>query len=379
MYNKCNLRFFFVSVLLYLITSVSAQQNGSNYEATLLTYSPGEAIYSTFGHSALRIINHTNGDDYIYNYGTFDFDEPGFFLKFAKGILPYRLSRLPAAFELQQVQKENRSVTANKINLSDEELQTLVSLLEENYLPQNRSYLYDFFYDNCATRILNIVDSASKSRFVVMGTNYTPATFKKLISPYLAPKPWAKLGAWLLMGNQAALEADFKESAFLPDYLKVYLGSKVSDTGSPLLGYDKIIIAPGALVERANIPDPQYVLGFLLLLFVFIRYTEHRNSMEYKLADWFVFLPVFLFSLLVLFLTAISKQGIYQWNANLLWLLPFPLMKIFKAKKYYGLLKIIFFSGVVYCFIQASYCPSVVLLAAVISSRMFFNVRNPEA
>ena len=125
--------------------------------ASLITCGPGDEFYTTFGHSAIRINDSVNNIDVVYNYGTFDFDTPHFYWKFARGRLNYCLSRSSFDNFMFEYSMEGRAVWEQRLRLSSQELNNLFIALETNYMPQYRYYLYDFFRDNCATRVRDMV------------------------------------------------------------------------------------------------------------------------------------------------------------------------------------------------------------------------------
>lgn len=133
--------------------SVLNAQDSSRLRISLLTCTPGEELYSTFGHSALRVTDSNAVTDLVYNYGTFNFDDEGFYLKFARGKLLYYVSVELFRDFAANYQYENRGITEQVLNLSGEEKIRMRHFLEENLQPQNRYYKYDFFFDNCTTRL----------------------------------------------------------------------------------------------------------------------------------------------------------------------------------------------------------------------------------
>src|SRR5690606_5550069 len=127
----------------------------------------GDDLYATFGHSAVRVTDSSAGIDYVFNYGTFDFDTPHFYWKFVRGKLMYSLSAMDFPTFMQAYREEGRSVTEQVLNLSCPEKEMIWQFLQQNYLPENRDYKYDFLYDNCSTRIRDIFDKIFGPGWVV--------------------------------------------------------------------------------------------------------------------------------------------------------------------------------------------------------------------
>lgn len=153
----------FRSLVCVLLCAISlspasvAQNLSDSSRISLMTVAPGDFLYSTFGHSALRVFDPVNNIDRCYNYGTFDFDQPNFYLNFCRGKLLYSLDVEPGRHFVRGNLQDNRPMQEQVFDLGAAQRQRLFNLLETNALPENRSYKYDFFYDNCATRIRDIV------------------------------------------------------------------------------------------------------------------------------------------------------------------------------------------------------------------------------
>ncbi|HAV29275.1 MAG TPA: hypothetical protein DCW93_05060, partial [Saprospirales bacterium] len=125
--------------LLVMLTSVGA----SSQEISLLTIAPGDMVYDTYGHSALRV-NYSDRDmDLVYNYGLYDFNTPGFVMKFMRGKLLYQVGAHRYDSFLNNYYKDKRSVYEQKLNFNPEEKEALIKALRINMLKENRSYKYD--------------------------------------------------------------------------------------------------------------------------------------------------------------------------------------------------------------------------------------------
>lgn len=149
-----------LAIFLFLIPGIlPAQQRLSDQaEISVMTFGPSQQVlYTAFGHSAFRVYDPVLGIDEAYNYGVFDFDQPNFYLNFARGNLMYRLDVSDyKEFEYVYVYF-NRSVRQQTLNLTQGQKQRLYAFLQWNALPENQFYRYDYFYDNCATKMPNIL------------------------------------------------------------------------------------------------------------------------------------------------------------------------------------------------------------------------------
>ncbi|HJU46189.1 MAG TPA: DUF4105 domain-containing protein, partial [Chitinophagaceae bacterium] len=151
---------------------------------SVLTCAPGDELYSLFGHTALRITDDTKGTDIIYNYGTFDFNDPDFYTKFVRGKLDYFLSAENVSGFLYEYQMTGRSVIEQELLLSDSVQQVIADAIAKNLEGSNKYYKYDFLYDNCTSRIKDILVSHAgmrvDKRLVPEGTS-----FRDMLHEYL--------------------------------------------------------------------------------------------------------------------------------------------------------------------------------------------------
>lgn len=128
---------------------------------SVLTFGPGDPTFSKFGHNAIRVENprvRGRERDLVYNYGTFRFDSPFLILDFLMGRFRYWLSVSTMADTLATYRARNRSVGEQELALTPEQARQLDAFLRHNALPQNREYLYDYYRDNCSTRVRDAVD-----------------------------------------------------------------------------------------------------------------------------------------------------------------------------------------------------------------------------
>ena len=228
---------------------------------SLMTVAPGAELYSTFGHSALRVFDPERGLDKIYNYGTFDFDQPNFYLNFVRGRLLYSLATESfRSFEYGN-RLEQRQMKEQVLALRPDQKQRLFDLLEENATPANRDYLYDFFYDNCATRIRDVLQKAT-SDSLQWERNQLPegTTLRDLLGFYLTEHPWTQYGINLVLGKPTDRLADTYSSMFLPDYLHDAVSGARFLNGQSLLFAENVgpDYPPGSKVEQRLVATPLF-------------------------------------------------------------------------------------------------------------------------
>ncbi len=325
------IKYLLSTLLFLLLTSISPGQQqhlvlSELAEVSLLTLGPGEELYSSFGHSALRIQDPVSSLDRIYNFGTFDFNEPGFYTKFVRGKLLYRLSVQNISGMLAEAQFQNRTLTEQTLGLSQAQKQQLFLNLETNALPENRYYRYDFYYDNCSTRLRDAVESVCGNELLFKGEAAKTLSFRRLLDPYLAEKPYADLGMDLGQGMPADRHADAYQSMFLPDYLMAGFGSAtLSREGKtePLVKNTRVLYQalPVKLPGRNFFP-PVALTGTVLMLVAGITFWDYRRGERSVWLDVILFLLSGLVGALLLFLWTGTDHVVTARNWNLLWALP---------------------------------------------------------
>ena len=258
---------------------------------SLLTGSPGSELYSTFGHSAIRVSDPAQGSDMVYNYGTFDFNTPNFYVKFARGKLLYKLSI--ASFENFQnsFKYENRSVDEQVLRLTLPQTKTLVALLKENYKPENRYYKYDFFFDNCATRIRDLLIEAFGGDFEYQYPEEWKEgdmTFRNLIDLYLTNHHWSDFGIDLALGVPTDGIAQPADYMFLPDYLaEGFQTARIRHDGEwvPLVSSSGRILNRIETKPETFMITPQRLMWFLLMLALGLSYLDYVRGR--RVHRWF--------------------------------------------------------------------------------------------
>ena len=185
---------------------------------SLLTCAPGSEIYALFGHSAIRYENPEKDQDWVFNYGMFSFKEPNFVMRFVKGETDYQLGVVPFRYFETEYALRGSSVYQQVLNLTDEEKVKLISLLEENYLPSNRVYRYNYFYDNCTTRARDKVEESILGKVVYPETE-KELSFRDIIHEFTAGSEWGEFGIDLCLGSEADEPIDERKQMFAPFYM----------------------------------------------------------------------------------------------------------------------------------------------------------------
>jgi hypothetical protein len=310
-------------------------------EISVITIGPYQGeLYSAFGHSAIRVADPVKNIDWVYDYGRFDFDQENFYVNFARGKMLYSIGRLKNFKRFRDYYaSEDRFVYEQVLNLSHAEKVAFFKFLERNNQPENRQYLYNYVYDNCGTKIREVVDTVVSAP---IRYDYSYAqdgkTVRDLMDDYLAYQPWGDLGIDLGLGMQIDYEAPAEVYMFLPDYVfKGFAGAKIErDTASVAL-----VKSTNVLYETINEPEAIGFFtpfNFFLILFFVIGLITNRNYRTGKRSHW---LDVVLFTAVgfagwwFVFLW-VGTEHLSKYNWNLLWGFPLyiPLVYFLNSEKW---------------------------------------------
>lgn len=317
---------------LFLISALSyGQAISESTQFSLITCDEGDEIYSLFGHSAIRVKDKVSQLDLVYNWGMFEFgeNELDFQIKFAKGKLRYYMAEETFTGFVSTYQWENRTVREQVLDLSYEQKLALWKGIQENYKPENRYYKYDFFFDNCATRISALLEEALGNE--VLFSELPKAntySYRQLIDKQVSTsQPWSDFGIDLALGVRIDKITNSKEMQFLPKYLEQSL-DLATKNGSPL------VLATNELVKgevRSNdiyngtfpstVTWTIFIVGLLIHVFNLKRLAQIYDSL-------FLIIITFL-GVLVVFLWFYTDHQPTKGNYNLLWANPLYIIMVF--------------------------------------------------
>ncbi|MCB0699739.1 MAG: DUF4105 domain-containing protein, partial [Chitinophagaceae bacterium] len=200
--------------------SVNAQTDSSGLQISLLTCGTGDEIWAQFGHTAVRVVDSNNGTDLVYNYGTFSFGE-GFEVQFMRGKLLYYVSYYPYEIFLEEYKYEQRSVVEQVLHLKADEKRAIQYYLVNNAKEENKYYKYDFFFDNCATRIRDIFPKVLGSSFQFGQTLPTDhnVTYRDVMNQYFYIKHFERVGCNILLGSKIDKPMSNTDVMWVPDFL----------------------------------------------------------------------------------------------------------------------------------------------------------------
>jgi hypothetical protein len=302
-----------------------AQTDSSHLRISLLTCSPGAELYSTFGHTALRVVDSARGIDMVYNYGTFDDRDPDFYVKFTKGIMVYALSNYSYQDFLLEYQYEKRSVIEQDLALTGDEKQRLYAALQLNAQEQNRYYNYYFHTDNCTTRARDVV--AQKTGAAVVFKNILPEkppSYRNLIHTYLnkGGQYWSKFGIDLLLGSNLDKKVTNEGAMFLPDYLMKGFDNATAN-GHSLVNQKQTVLAMTPEPPAATMFTPLFIGSMLFTIIGLLSFSTNSWAQRFLIVfDAVFFLIIGLFGIVIVTLWAIRIDTVCRNNFNIAWALP---------------------------------------------------------
>jgi len=326
----------FVILILAFFGSINistAQTDSSNcrLRISVLTCAPGSELYSTFGHTAIRVIDSTQQLDLVFNWGTFDFNDPNFYLKFIRGKLDYILSVDKYNDFIVTYQEEQRSIWEQELELTCKEKLELFAAMKQNLQGANRFYKYDFLFDNCTTRVRDMVFKNIPGLRVTDSLTLDGVTFRNQIHEYLdeGAKPWSKLGIDILLGSKLDKNVNNWDAMFLPDYLMQGLDvSNLADEG---------IIHPSTLIYKATPQDirawkyaPLLIFSLFFALLIAFSFMHKPWAIRItKIADSLFLYITGVLGFLLIFMWFGTDHTICKNNYNLIWALPFNFIAAF--------------------------------------------------
>ncbi|MEB8344592.1 DUF4105 domain-containing protein [Flavobacteriaceae bacterium KMM 6898] len=353
-------------------------------QISIITCGPGQELYSTFGHSAFRLQDPVLGIDVVYNYGTFNFNTPNFYMKFVQGKLLYSLSRQKFEDFLWTYEMENRWVQEQLLNLDPKETKNLFEFLENNFKPENRDYQYDFFFDNCSSKIRDVLNTVFGDRISYHEDHLIQRyTFRQLIHQSLVTNSWSAFGIDLALGSVIDKQATPNEHMFLP----IYVMGQMANTD---LDQEPIVKRERSIMEfESQDPYTYFLLTplfWVLALMVFvlvITLIDFKNNSRSRWLDFFLSFSTGITGLLIIFLWFFTDHTATSGNLNILWAFPLNIVSCFylaKTKplpnwmqKYFIVLTVLLFvTPMVWLTGMQIFSPLIAPLLVLLAARYFF-------
>lgn len=317
----------FLACLFLLLSSVKAQTDSIN--AYLITCEPGKAIYELYGHTAIWIENLSGKADIVFNYGLFDFSTPHFAWRFSLGQTDYVLGGQRLDSFLREYQERGARVYAQQLNLDQEELSRLYSLLVENCLPQNRVYRYNFLYNNCATMAIDKIEESINGNVTYRQPDAT-SSFRSILTSLTSVRPWSEYAVNTVLGAETDQPLKYRQDAFAPLLLKEMAQSAVitrADSVRPLISRTRIIVNPNHGVDFGKpLFSPVQTMFILFLVILLTTLLGWYRNKALHIIDILLFGAQGVAGLLVAFLFFFSEHPAVGSNWLVICLNPLPLL-----------------------------------------------------
>lgn len=320
------------SVGIWLCGKMQAQPAvDSSATISLLTSSPWEKeTYALFGHSAIRLQDSTKKLDLVFNYGMFDFNRPHFIYHFVRGETDYYLGATDYLDYEIEYRMRGLEVTEQTLNLNKEEKNAIWYALIENYAPEYRQYRYNFFFDNCATRPLNIIANNLYGRLDIPEPD-TAYTYRQFVEQCTKNFPWLTYGINLVLGSEADVVAGIPQMMFLPaNLMKGFEKAEIiSPQGNkrPLVAKQETIIEGEQKTHAApSFITPGFVALLSLAITLALALTAKRRNTLFKIWQALLFFAAGVGGILLYFLSFFSEHPCIFPNWNILWLQPLQLI-----------------------------------------------------
>ena len=339
---------------------ISVQNSRVNEEATawldsvdisLLTCGPGEEVWSYYGHSALRIQDKAHGSDVAVNWGMFSFRQSFFVLRFVFGLTDYQIGIYPMSDFMAEYSAEGRWVRQQRLHLSREEKLKVLHAIEENAQPENRTYRYNFFFDNCTTRAREMVITNIGYCNTNFKDNDAQSSYREEIHKLNGNHRWARFGNDLLLGYMSDRDITKREWEFLPDNLSMDFATEGrkdfindpsgNDDANRIYGKDGYLmlvdstcylIPPTSAreVAEAEAITPTVVFISLAVLTIGLSILEWRKKKNFWALDAFLLILTGLPGLILLAML-FSQHPTVQVNFQMLILNPINLIFVWKT------------------------------------------------
>lgn len=392
--------------LTYFLPARAQLEFSDSLRISLLTCSPGPDAYERFGHTGLRIQDQRNPQlDVTFHYGVFSFTTPHFKYRFVKGETDYQLGAQYTRDFIEGYRQRGLGMTEQWLRLDSAQAQDMVRRLLINYLPENRTYRYSYFFDNCATRPYHLINASTGNQLRYDTAWVKDITLRQMVQEKTHRNNWLDFGIALAVAARSDQRASFEEQMFLPEYLSMAVGNAKVEKSTPsnrwhvpfVTESDTLLTMRPDIKAKIEAPDPiapATVFGIVLLIALVLSAWEwrKRKEAEQKRLPFKVPLPVNIFDTLLLLATGLT--GCVVWflnffslhpavdsNLNCFWLLPtHVIMSVliwFKrfnkaCRIYFGITFALIIAYVLFDWIIGQYCPpAFLLLLATLLLRSF--------
>jgi hypothetical protein len=338
--------FFFLSSF-----SFSMEQDIDRYNISILTVSPGKDLVDAFGHSGIRVVDNELNYDVVFNFGIYDFQAPDFYSNFVKGRPIYSLGINNYNRFFNDYKNQKRGILEHKIQISKNKKDALIRLLFENSRQENKFYVYEYFNDNCSTKVAdlfieNFNDEIFNSEINLSGKSND--SYRSLIYKMIPKNSWGSLGIDICLGSIIDQDISYRQTFFLPSKFGSFLDT--IESVNPEIIESKLLLKSQDVFEESsfNLTSPLFVILFISILTILVSFRDYRNNKQTKILDILLISITTMIGLLISYLWFYSDHSAASQNYNILWASPLNILlfiDLFTRKKrkwILGYLKFIF-------------------------------------
>lgn len=351
---------FYATILIGLLTCflpVKAQHLSDSIEVSLLTCTPGPVAYTMYGHSALRVHNYTTNLDLVFNYGVFDYNEDNFVFKFVKGETDYILGAEYAVGFFGRYGEEGAGILEQVLNFSQEECNLINALLMENLQPANRTYRYNWLYDNCTTRARDMIERAVQGEVRYHAAD-PHLTARSILHQFNIVDRWMEFGENFILGYELDRPLSKRQQMFIPS---LYAADVDSATILRPDGQEVPLVLETRhpLQQTLQKPAPDFDTPMLIFILLFVMIAvvsvfEVRRKQTFKCLDVTLSVLVGLAGLLVSFLFFFSEHAGVDTNILVILFNPMAFVWIpFIIRRKTQVVSYVILAEIIICFLVA--------------------------
>ena len=347
MYNKVLLLiFFFLSSF-----SFSMEQDIDRYNISILTVSPGKDLVDAFGHSGIRVVDNESNYDVVFNFGIYDFQAPDFYSNFVKGRPIYSLGINNYDRFFNNYKNQKRGILEHKIQISKNKKDALIQLLFENSRQENKFYVYEYFNDNCSTKVADLFIENFNNEIYNSEINLSSKSndsYRSLIYKMIPKNSWGSLGIDICLGSIIDQDINYRQTFFLPSEFGSFLDT--IESVNPEIIESKLLLKSQDIFEESgfNLTSPLFVILFISILIILVSFRDFKNNKQTKVLDILLISITTMIGILISYLWFYSDHSAASQNYNILWASPLNIIlfiDLFARKKrkwILGYLKFIF-------------------------------------
>lgn len=299
MRRRCWIVFF-----LLLPLTLGAADLSPQARISLLTCTPGQVLYERYGHTAIRVCDPASHIDRVFNYGMFSFEDSHFYLHFVEGQTWYELGMEPYREFMPEYHLGHRPVAEQVLNLTSDEKNRLSDALLTNAEPENCKYLYNFVFDNCATRPYYIIKQVLGDTILSDYVGWEGRSYRDFIHHYTRHGSWAEWGIDLVFGYKADQPVSGEGRLFLPEELMFFLSQAHRSDGTPLIAYQTL--TPFVIQPVPWYQTWYFGIALFAIFMVWLNWYDRRRGQRTRWVDIVLYVAYALMAGLLIFLIFFS-------------------------------------------------------------------------